>query len=302
MSATDEPQIESVNDILAYRDKQQVYCIEGKLTKLYPPKTTTNSRGEGQLQNGEFTDATGTVKILFSDGAIQDDKTARGQTVRISSVNGDHGWNGIKFKKDEKWGDQIAVTSTARVEFLGGAQNTTRQPQSQPRSNPPPARPNQQPQQAQRPPASTTRPAEFDQWGILDKIVDCYANIRALVNERLGEHFRPEDVPTIFIEAAKAGLVAQWNPEAKRKKSYFCPADPKNWAQAIIPSGNLEGQPLDAIQIEDLKRLHEFFNSKKANTPFAECVYQAAIDMKIFEKQPPPADPDLDAPEDDIPF
>lgn len=292
----------TVADLADFPLDAPIMEMRGKLTKLFPVKKNE----KGGLQNGEFTDSTGSHKITFVDGAcIDDDRSARGKEVVIKATNSPgHGWTGFKLKDGGNFGIQLWVTSSALIEFVGqSAGNTNRRP-SETR---PPANQSgrgQQPQQtgSTDPNRKTNQP--FDQYEMADRIVDCYAVIHRLVNEKLGDKFRSEDVATVFIEYAKAGGVAQWVIGAERQvKIPAAPKDPALWSTAIVPAGSMKGKALEELSKEQVKQLFDFYDSKGSNTPFAECVYRAAQELGLLNKTEAPAQQkgEQEA-EDDIPF
>lgn len=313
---------ESIDQIAnEYRDGQSIYIVEGTLTKLYPPKNTNF----GELQNGEIKDEHGdALKITFAD-CSQDNRTARNQFIRVESVEGQHGWTGVKVKDDEQYGRSIWVTQSASVTFPNGGnrrpqgnerpRESRREPQGgqggqrgQRTQGPPPRQQGRQPDREQRGEqrgerGESRRPE--NQWESVDRIVDCYKFVRSLVNEKMGEDFREEQAATVFIEVAKAGVVALWSPNAKKPNRYPpAPSDPTKWADCVVPSGNYEGKTLADVTDEDLVKMFDYYDKKGANTPFAECVYKATEDRKLFKQEPSNTGTREEEPdaEDDIPF
>lgn len=311
---------------------QVIMWVEGTLTKLFKPMNNAH----GQLQNGDLTDADGNLlKISFAD--CPQPMSARGQWISIRSVRSQsHGWTGCKVKDDAQYGRSIWVTPSALVEYPGGAPAPDRpaqgggqrpppaqqrRPQSAPRTQAPPQRGGGAPAprtQGQKPPATTQRREEsqFDQ---IDRMLSCYLYLHALVNEKLTPNL-PSDLPpqvvadlqsrataTLFVDVAKAGIVASWNPKAKHHQFPPPPRDPHQWQECYIdsPASQLHGKKLSEISDVDLIKLFEYYDGKKSNTPLAECVYQAATDRDLLKPAEPETDgsaEDPDGEEPDVPF
>lgn len=112
---------------------------------------------------------------------------------------------------------------------------------------------------------------------------------------------------TVFVDVAKSGTAANWNPKLKPRQFPMPPSDPHEWAECYIENekSSLHGKKLSEISDDDLRKLHAYYDEKQANHPLAECVYQAAQDRKVFKQveQKPVADDQPEQPEqDDIPF
>jgi hypothetical protein len=312
-----------------YQSEQAIYCVEGTLTKLYAPKSTAH----GTLQNGELTDSEGNaLKITFAD-CDQNHQTARNAFVTIESVEGRNGWTGVKVKDDAQYGRAIWVTPTAQITYQrGGGGAPPRQQGPPPRNSPPPQnrRPPQRgaggppPQNRQRsgptPQQGQQRPPSMNQFQAVEQIVDCYAYTFRLVDERMQPILKERHMQinadtlaslistmtaTAYIEVAKSGIVKTWDPKAAPAKHYPPPpTDPRQWRQCVLSKGENEGKTLEELSDEVLGKLFDYYDGQKANHALAECVYQAAQDRGLLNSgaSSQGQDPDLDQPEDDIPF
>lgn len=328
-----------------YQDGQQIMLVEGTLTKLYPAKNTQH----GQIQNGEITDADGFfMKITFAD--VIQPMTARGQWISVASTSGQHGYTGVKVKDDGQYGRFIWVTPSATITYPNGAPqapanqgqrppprqappqqqrptagnnaNSGRRPQAAPRT--PPQAPSGQQPQGQQPPRNTPQARGENQFEAVARFVDCFFHVHSLVNEKMKtipvvSELGPIEfhdlvsraTATVFVDVAKSGVAATWNPNFKPRRFPPPPANPNDWPECYIEKEGsaLDGQKLSEISDDNLRKLHEYYDKKKSNTKMAECVYQAAIDRKIFQsedpQQPSENDGGSDAEqheEDDIPF
>lgn len=288
-------------------DGDNVKCIQGTITKLFPIKKGSGSGGEFEYQNGEFKDNDGdTIKICFSKCSQPDG--AKGKKVTITSIRHDtHGWLGIKIadseyvKNEGKDNEtkvkerQLKIVPSAEIKYEGGA------PSSEPART----------QTSGGGSSSSRQDLTLHPKLVLKDICLMHARVTDLVNEiyKGAEGVTPEfiqgAVGTVFIESARSGLHHDFEKRynAELPKVYPpAPKDPKDWDVCVIPKGEFAGKTLKELPTDKLRELHVALDKNKSNTPFAECVYQAAKDRKIFEKEKPPADPDLDPPEDDIPF
>lgn len=309
MSNTAAPvPIKNVLDPNAYADQMPVMCVRGTITKLYQAKTGEGGSGPYSFQNAELKDATGTIKVTFSSN--EQPMSCKGKVVTIRAFKSDkHGWVGLKVEDREfeqngepKQERQLKVSGTAEIEYAGattggggggGGGNAANTKQ-------PPAKANGGTDTAKPP----RHPRLF-----LEDAVALYCDIVALVNEKFQDAHPEGAVSTLFIEAAKNGIVYDYKAQAAKPlpvKYPPTPTDPSEWRKCYIPSGELAGKTLEQISDEKLNALFDYYDGKGANTPLAECVYQAARDRGLLPPpEPPPAppsDPDLDVPPDDIPF
>jgi len=145
------------NTVITFPEGTIIPCVAGVIKTIFAPKDIPGFNGglPSKVQEGYLVDAQGT-EMAFSLPAnhIQDVSTAKNRHVRIESVAGQNGMNGVKFKID-KWPDKttgeqktkmkLHVTSTAKLTFTtaGGTQaQTTQVPaknlSGKPASAPPP--------------------------------------------------------------------------------------------------------------------------------------------------------------------
>lgn len=299
----------------SYNDNDNIESVEGTLIKLYPVKTTSY----GTLQNGELQDDEGNIqKITFADCAQP--MSARNNFVVIESIQSKgHGLTGVKVKDDESYGRAIWVTATANVTYPRNPNAATRpqQNQRQPQSQPRKMQPNQPPQQRspQRGAANAAPPrATENQFEVVKKFTSSYFYVFDLVHEKM-KSMMPEDkftpvqimdlvqraAATIFVDVAKAGVAANWNPDQKTRRFPLPPTNPAEWRECYIEKegSKLDGKRIGELTREELVNLHNYYDEKKINTPLAECIYQAARDLMLFQPQQEGGD---DVMEDDIPF
>ncbi len=295
--------ISKILDPDEFADKAIIMCIEGTLTKLYDATTGDDY----EYQNGEFKDSTGkTIKITFSK--CTQPSTAKGKKVTISAVKSDkHGWQGLKVEdktytsKGKEVSERIIkVTATAQIEYGGASSNEgsgssgSGKPQSVGTGS-----------GTQSQPKSDIHPKK----AIGDMLL-LHVAITTLVNETYGEKIsdaaKQGAVATLFIESAKQGLV--WDFEKRNAKELPkqyppAPKDPKDWKNCVIPKGEFEGKTLEELPEDRLLELFNVLDDKGSNTPFAECVYQAAKDRDVLPKDDPKQPESSDEPEEDsIPF
>lgn len=315
-----------------YRNKQIVMCVAGNLRDLYQVKRGNGKDGPYEFQNGTIVDDNGDeIKVSFSNNTQP--KSAQGQDIVITSFETQqHGWQGIKIEDREYEGKQgwvqerqLKVTGTANISYPGGlaGQGGGRggyddRPRGNPRQQQRPQgrtqqqtrgggtrqqqEPEQERTQTQKPvnkPSSLPHPAV-----VLEDLVNLHFEVSKRIHEKYGEA-KPEFVATVFIEAAKQGLVLDYTARASkpvRKAVPPPPTDPSKWKECVIPSGDAMGKTLEEIPDDYLKKLFAFFNDKNDDGALAKCVYRAAEDRGLVRKTPTPADPDLDVAPDDIPF
>lgn len=318
-----------------YRNKQIVMCVAGNLRDLYQVKRGNGKDGPYEFQNGTIVDDNGDeIKVSFSNNTQP--KSAQGQDIIITSFETkQHGWQGIKIEDREYEGKQgwvqerqLKVTGTANIEYPGGLagqgggrddydrdRGNTRQQQRPSRGQPQqgrggPSRPQRDDRQAEQPQTQKQQQPNKPVNAlphpalILEDMIQLHFDVSKLIHEKYGEA-KPEYVATVFIEAAKQGLVLDYKGRAAKpvKKAYPpAPKDPTKWKEAIVPSGDAAGKTLEEIPDDYLKKLFTFFNDKNDDTAFAKCVYKAAEDRGLVRPTPTPADPDLDVAPDDIPF
>lgn len=290
-----------IQDPNEFSDGDIIKCARFKIKKLF---SKIRKGGEGErkyeFQDGVAVDGEGTEMAICFSKCTQS-ASAEGKWVTVRSKKTDHGPQGIKFEINsyEKDGETvrkklIKITPAAEIEYEGGGggEATKGGPSSAPQSqghSPGPARSNVHPKEALR------------------DMIDCHKAVAFLVNENYkdaSEEFRQGSINTLFIECAKQGLIFDF---AKRYAKSIIPPppkDPKQWKECFIPKGEFEGKTLADLPDDKLLELFSALDSKGSNTPFAECVYQAARDRDILPKpERPPEDAALDpAPEDDIPF
>jgi hypothetical protein len=310
------------------RNDEPIMRVEGTLIKLYPVKNTPH----GTLQNGELSDGENVQKVTFAD--VAQPMSARNQYMVLECTHSDkHGWVGVKVKDDQQFGRAIWVTPTAAITFPrnGGGAPAQTQTQEPPRnSGGSQRRPQQEPRQPNQGNAANRRTqpagggkgapapsrAQENQFEAVERFADCYEYCFNLVNEKLSKRLPTPENPeqewlrvsavqrataTIFVDVAKSGVAATWNPNLKLRRFPAPPSDPNEWRQCYIDKEGsaLDGKTLEEVSDEDLLKLFKFYDLKQANHPLAECVYQASKDRGLLQS----ADPDVnDMSPDDIPF
>jgi len=287
-------------------DGDNVKCIRGTITKLFPIKKGDGGSGPYEYQNGEFRDEAGdTIDVTFSK--CSQPESAKGQLVTITSVKNDsHGWLGIKIADNtyekEVEGVKKPVTKrilkivpSAVINYANGA----------PAAN--------GPAQTGGGAATQSRPAHTSQHPdlVLKDLIFLHSKCTDLVEQLYGgesgktPEFRQAATASIFIQGCKEGLHYNFEERIKApipKQYPKPPADPKDWDACVVPKGEFEGKTLKELPDGKLRDLYTALKKSDSETPFAKCVYQAAKDRNVLEKPKPPTDPDLDPPEDDIPF
>lgn len=296
--------ISKVLDRSEFTDQDAVKKVRGKVTKFYP----VNKGEDFEYQNGEFKgEDGGEIRICFSKCTQPD--SIKNKTITLTSVKSDqHGWTGIKVldRKYEKDGEQkvrreLRISPTAKIEIEGGGSSESSGGGGSGRST------NSGGGGGSSQPKFDGHPRLF-----LEDMIALHFDVSTLVNEKYGEP-RPEFIATIFIEAAKNGLAFNYKERASKPapvKYPPAPTDPHEWKECVMPWGKdgVIGRKLSALEPEKIKEIHIYMDSKKMNTPLAECVYQAARDLKLFEaeekdkEQQAADDAALDAAPDDIPF
>jgi hypothetical protein len=307
--------ISRILDKEEFPDDMTVMCVKGTLIKLFPQKAGTHpTSGAWCFQNGTLKDDTGEIEVSFSKCTQPD--SAKGQEVTIECFQTDkHGWQGLKVKDESYLKDgqtvkkrKLHVTPTATITYANGKPAANQQQ--------PPAEPG-------KPTGAGTGGGQSSGGGqpwvpinahpepALADIMKLHRRCHDLVTENYGEGgFPPEYVAQVFIQATREKLHLNYIARAKAEvpKNYPpAPRDPHQWKECVIPKGEHEGKTLSEIPDEVLLNLFSYYDSKGANTPFAECVYQASRDRNVIPPPPPPKaaekDPDLDPDaEDDIPF
>lgn len=99
--------------------------VRVKIEKLWEYKTGVGANGQWMMQNGEVSDETGKMKVVFSGREPVQFK--QGDTIYIHSTSGSRGVNGVKVEQNEyqkKDGSQVSelvlkVAKTARLENAG---------------------------------------------------------------------------------------------------------------------------------------------------------------------------------------
>lgn len=303
--------VQELLDPDCFADKSVVMNVRGKITKLWGVKSGTNQNGPWELQNGEFTDETGSIPICFS--SCTQPTTARGKVVTLSCVKSDkHGWKGVTIddREYEKGGQmvqtrELKVTAMANVDYGdGGSQRAAQTSKSPAKTGGSAQQPTQQ---------SQSRSIGVHPKLVLQDLIALHYDVALLVNEKYGDEAKPEYIATIFIEASREGLPLDYIKRAAAviKKTYPpAPKDPNKWKVCVMPWGKIEGKTLEEVTDEELKTAFDYFEKKEDNSDLAECVYQAALDRGVVQPpEPPPqeevpgdTDGSLDAAPSDIPF
>jgi hypothetical protein len=297
------PQKFTVRECFNLDDGDVVGEVEGKIQKMLKPLENQH----GFLQNAEIVGDDGYVgRITFADNN-QNEQHANGQLIKIKSVKNDkHGWLGAKMKKGPK-GLAIWVTSTAEITYPGMTERSNgKTEQAPPRDEP-------RTQSATRPPP-VLKPARWH----IENMADLFAACFALVNEKImpvalqgGE--TPDAVlemaqamaTSLFIQCDRNQIIQAWDKDAKPLPVV---PPPERWREAVILSGEYAGKTLRDLPNDKLQLLFDYYDGKKLNTPFAECVYAAVEELRAAERtehaQKPGYDPALDPDPDgdDIPF
>lgn len=268
-----------MNQLDGIEPKDIIKKVTGKITKLFPEKSSEGQYGPYTIQNGEIEIDGESYKLALWNNTQPD--SAKGREVTISSTRGKHGLNGVTLEQESfknKEGKEIhnqviKVSASAKVEYDGASEEPVRvAPKSIVSDNP-----------------------EQE----LDRIVETHLYIDSLVRMAYRNTTNEETlrayVSSVFIEANRKGISIKSEPKSEPKaepKVEKSELDPLDWASAIVPSGSQKGKKLAEIGKPALTKLYEFYLEKGFNTPFAKCVEQAAIDF------------DLGCPvdEDDIPY
>lgn len=294
--------IKSVIDKSEFTDGDTVKKVRGKITALYEVR-----RGDDyEYQNGDFVgEDGGKVRICFSK--CSQSSSVKNKTITITAHKGKDGWTGIKVidKEYEKDGEkksqrELRITPTANIEIEGGGSSGGESSgggqskssggggQSQPRNEAHPSL-------------------------VIEDTIMLHFDVKRKLKELYGESFREEDVATVFIALDKQGQTINYKERAAKPipvKYPPAPKDPNDWKECVMPWGKegVIGRKLSAIEPDKIKAIHAYFEEKGLNTDLAECVYQAARDLKLFEEenkakeQQAADDAALDAAPDDIPF
>lgn len=285
-----------------------IKVVEGVLINIMSPLQA----GQGTLQNGTLEDDEGSQgKITFSDVTINE-KTAKGQRIRIESVSGARGRTGLKVKDSEQYGRAIWVTSSAKITYPGGGEHSTH------KQAPPPGKATfKRGGQAAPPPkkdtetkAGTTqrgpqRTPEERLGDLADLLAACATHVAAKILPVLVDEKTPHEevsrmagalTSTLFIQCDKGGVTAGWTDRSNRPLPRP-PEDPAQWRECYINSkgSKLHAKKLSEISKSDLLEIFNYCDSKQLNSPFAECVYRAAIETDVLPKK-------KDEPEDNVPM
>lgn len=115
-----------IEDIFELEPKETVTRTQGKLTKLYKPKTGESSHGPWSIQKGMIKDGSGEISVMFKD-RDEVPQAWRDREIIITSHKSDKGWSGVYAEDDNYKGTTtriLKVTGSAIVEVEGDAPQT----------------------------------------------------------------------------------------------------------------------------------------------------------------------------------
>lgn len=113
--------VTNISDIPGLEHKEAIPSVKGTLTKIWDYKEGEGEHGAYSFQNGTLQDATGTIKIVFSNQGNM--KGYLNREISIQSFSGDKGLSGIYAHDNVYKGAttrEIKVTSTADVSLVSG--------------------------------------------------------------------------------------------------------------------------------------------------------------------------------------
>jgi hypothetical protein len=275
-----------------FGDGDIIRAIRGTITALYKVRSGEGRQGHFEYQDGRIKDEAGTEMTVTFASCTQPE-SAKGKKVTISSVKTENfGKQGVKLEIEtfKKGGEDVTqkklrITKAANIVYEGGAPRTGESSQAQTTN-----RTNMQ-----------LHPKEA-----LKDMLDMHSTIASLVSERYPEsqESKASFIATIFIEAARQGLIPDFANRYGKKVIPAAPKDPSKWSSCVVPKGSNEGKTLADIPDEDLLKLYSYLVDSDSKTDFAKCVYQAAMDRDILPKNEPETagEPVDDNDLDDIPF
>ncbi|MEM4247636.1 MAG: hypothetical protein QXH80_00010 [Candidatus Nanoarchaeia archaeon] len=97
-----------------------VPAIKCVLSKLYERKSGTNNVGEWSIQNGELSDSTGILRVMFN-GRDEIPEEYVGKEIILSSTMSKHGMYGVKVEEEEYKGKkyvQVRVSQAAAISLF----------------------------------------------------------------------------------------------------------------------------------------------------------------------------------------
>ena len=305
----------TVRDAFNLDDSDVIGEVSGTIISLFAPLKNDN----GSLQNGKIRGDDGFEgKITFADNP-QNEKTAKGKRVTISSVKSEkHGWLGVKMKDGGKHGKGIWVTSTASIVFEGEQPQTKSEYRKQedykeePKTDPlPDVKPADKPRTQAAPPPSI-KPVRWH----VENLADLFATCVALVNEKvMTVACQGDETPdakleiaqayatSLFIQCDRQGHTYAWNKDAITLPPI---PPPERWREAVLHKGEYKGKTLADLPVERLMELFNYYDSSHNNTPLAECVYRAVEELNLLKAKEAETNQELTdeelAAQPDIPF
>jgi hypothetical protein len=258
-----------MSQLQGIEQKETIKRVTGKITKLWEPKTFNGPKGEFEIQGGEIEIDGQRYGLKFFENN-QNASILENKVVTLSSVRGKHGFTGVTLdhesfsKKDGTKVDRdvIKVTKTGKVELGDGDEIPMSHPTDAPK--------------AQAKSIGNDNPTKS-----LDDLVMQHLYVNDLVRAAYAKKGYDEEtlrsyVASVFIEANRKGICIQ----ASEPEPQYDPAD---WATVVIPSGSNKGKTLGGVGKPALTKLYAFYLEKGFNTPFAKCVEQAGMDLKLDE-------------------
>lgn len=268
-----------------YADGAIVPCIEGTIVSLYKANNGEKDGKPYSFQKGTIKDVEGTsMEISFSN--CEQPLGAKGKKVRIESFKTDSfGLQGVKVVDESYHSEKLKkdvekrllrITPTAQITYDGGT--TAKATETTTTSSGPANYPSQKPSEIVRD-ILALHSAVFEQ------VADTYKDQTP--------EFQQSFIASVFIESCKQGAsqhyikresqsTVEGESEKKVDQNNLFPAD---WPYAIVPGGSMKGKTLKEVPDDKLKQLFDYYEGKKDNGQFAECVYLAAIERKVASKE-----------------
>ena len=305
------PKTYTVKECTELDDGDVIGEVSGLMVSIMKPLPNDN----GTIQNGKIRGEDGTeFKITFVDNP-QNEKTAKGKRITIKSTKSDkHGWLGCKIKDSgAKYGRAIWVTGTSIIKYEGEDESEQERTEPAKTQKPPQDKPRTTDTGTNSRPPEVIKPARWH----VENLADLFATCVSLVNEIVMPKAIGADNPTddakleiaqayatsLFIQCDRNGLMRAWDKDFVPKIPV---PPPERWREAVLLSGEFKGKTLAELPHDKLLVLFDYYDQKGSNTPFAECVYAAAEELKLLKIPKDEIIPDLpdDPAEDgeDIPF
>ena len=109
--------VTTVLEALALEDAMPITCFGGLVDAVFPYTQGENETGPWTIQNIMIKDGASSIKVSVK-GQDEIPKTTKGKKIYFSSVNGTHGWTGVKSKLDTFKGKTQKIVNVSKTAII----------------------------------------------------------------------------------------------------------------------------------------------------------------------------------------